>query len=345
MRIKYLIYLATIVVICTYIGTSCKKPVHSSNPTPNNSRLLSYTKITTITNSLGGSLITPSTVNENYRFYYDDLNRVNRIIFTSNDSFQKQLSSVFTYASDSVFKAVTNVMTNSIIERDTFIYNSLKQLTTAYTPHLITSFQYYGKLLATYSMTSHSDSGILMSTTSTYTSVNGDLLAHNYDGTLTATLPSRRYTPFSTAWYPGFYRHYVDTFVVTGTGVPHTGTGYTDVYTNYNEAPIMLTSNDYYNKKDTGNFPGALWRKESYHFYTEMPNRIGDYLTIQSFTKYGYNVYQNSHLVEEIISVNRHANISYNIDAYNNITQANVVTLDSVLNKYSDVYNFQYETF
>lgn len=341
MRKKYLLHLAATTLIISAIGTSCKKPVHSYNPTPNNVRLQSYTKITSI--QLSSSNLPPSTINENYRFYYDAGNRLNRIIFTSNDSFNIHKSIDFTYSHDTVFKTTVNVLTKDTTEIDTLVYNSQGQLTSAFTPALTSEYQYFGKLLATFTKTARNDSGTSISAASTYTSDNGDFLAHLYDGNLKVTLPSGRKAPFRIHWFP--YLTTINNIVFySGTPVPHHTTGYTDVYTNYNESPVYFTSEDTTGAKDSLLYPGSLWRKETYHFYTEQANRPGDYLQLQSFTMYGYNVYQNSHLVESISSQNRHANISYKFDAYNNITQTSVVVVDSVLNKYTYTYDLQYET-
>lgn len=341
MRKIHLLHLAIIALSCTFIGTSCKKPLHSSNPIPNNIRLQAYTRITQITTTASPGTV--STISENYRFYYDAANRVSGIIFTSNDSFNIHKKIDFKYMSDSVYKTTTDILTNSIVERDTFIYNSQGQLTTAYMPGVMTQFQYYGKLLAGYTMTAHNDSGTTISASHSYTSDNGDFLAHLYDGNLVATLRSNRTSPFQSAWTPFKYLNPKVRLYLTPT--LHTPSGYSDNLANYDDGPVKLTTIDNYGYTDTLEFPGELWRKESYHFYTEMANRTGDYLQIQSFTNYGYNIYQNNHLVEEISSANRHANISYDIDAYNKITQTKVSVLDSALNKFDYLYKYDYETY
>ena len=333
MRRISLLYVAGIVLIGSLAGTSCKKPVHSNNPQPNNSRLLSYNKITV---TVPSSNAATKTVTESYSFFYNDKNRVSRIIYTGNDVQRKHESIVFTYIGDTVLKETTNVLTNTLMERDTMVYNSAGQLTTVFTPGFTTTFQYYGKLLAITTLTARGSSGVTVSMNTSYTSVDGDLLAHAFDGRLTATMPSNRKPPFQTVWIP---------YVLGSAPASHSAAGNTDVYTDYKEDPILFTSKDYNDITDTAFFPGSLWRKESYHFYTEMADRTGDYLQIQSFTNYGYNVYQNKHLVESISSLNRHANITYDIDAFSLIKQASIVTLDSVLNKYTTTYDYQYEVY
>ena len=342
MRKINLLHRVAIILFCSLIAIGCKKPVHSSNPTPNNSRLLSFTKITTI--ALSSSNLPPSTINENYRLYYDNSNRLINITFTSNDSFTIHKSIDFIYSNDTVFKRITNLLNNTIVERDTFIYNSTGQLVTAYTPLLITQFQYYGSLLSTLTVSGVNDSGTTISAVSNYTSDDADFLAHTYDGNLTAKLPANRLAPFRTKWYP-YAATILNQVYFSPAYVPHHIVGYTDVLTNYNEAPVLFTSVDTNAVTDTCYFPGALFRKESYHFYTEMANRVGDYMQLQSLIMYGYNIYQNKHLVESISSTGRHANISYDIDAYNTITQTKVTVVDSVLDKYYYNYSMQYETY
>jgi hypothetical protein len=347
MNKNILLYFAAIAFVITYVGTSCKKPVHSNAPTPNNSRLLSYTKLTSITsNTLPNNGI--ATINENYRFYYDNLNRLVKIIYTTNDTVYKQHVSTFTYSNDTVFKETINAISNALLERDTLIYNNKGQLIAAYTPHLTTTFNYFGKLLATYTKTATTDTNDALSATYTYTSVDGDLLQHNFDGKLTATIRPDRTLNFQTTWYPINYLTISGmNFTAFSPNISHKTDfkSYTDFITGYTDGPMAFVSTDTLNHIDTTFYPGEEWRNESYHFYTEMANRIGDYLTLQSFTMYGYNIYQNKHLVESISSTNRHANIDYSIDAYSNITQTRVVLLDSVLNKFNYVYDIQYETY
>jgi len=331
MKKIYLLHLVAIVLICSFIGTSCKKPSHSNNPIPNNSRLSSYSRITTTTATNGIATV----LSENFSFYYDPTNRVIKMTYTNNDGLvARNENTVYDYTHDTVIKTVTNILNNSLIEKDTLVYNSQGQLATAFTPNLTTTFQYYGKLLASYTIIGRNNKGTTVKAVTTYTSVNGDLLKHDYDGNLVANLSTNRKGPYDIKW-----------IMYNGTITTQNTSSATTTLANYNESPVVFASVDYNGVIDNIAFPGELWRKESYHFYTEMANRPGDYMWIQSFTQYGSNVYQNAHLVESISSMNRHANIDYSIDAFSHITQARVVTIDSVLNKYNYVYDYQYEVY
>jgi len=84
---------------------------------------------------------------------------------------------------------------------------------------------------------------------------------------------------------------------------------------------------------------------ETFLFLKTMNNRMGDYLQLKSFLLYGQNLYQNTHLVEEIDNSGSNTSISYIIDAYSKITQTNVVMVDSIGNNYKYTYNIAYETF
>jgi hypothetical protein len=76
-----------------------------------------------------------------------------------------------------------------------------------------------------------------------------------------------------------------------------------------------------------------------------MPNRIGDYLQLQSFTLWGNNLYQNAALVHTITNSGYTTTVSYNVNSYNEITQVTAVIVDSLANTQNITYNLQYQTF
>ncbi len=341
MRKSFWPYVVTVFVVCALVVTSCRKRIiHSNAPTPNNERMQAYTKITTLANTVpvGG---TPATINENFRFFYDESNRVIKILYTSNDSFEIHKTIDFKYFGDTIAKVTTNTLNNSIVERDTFIVNSNGMIREARTPFLITEYEYYGKLMSRVKLTGTNYRNITAKGQTTYTSVNGDFLKNYYDGKLNIdfmnlkpwlTIGWKQDDKITTTW-----RHEDNDDDVTN-GVLYLREG-------YNYHPVKVYVKDSNNVKDSVVFPGAHWVGESYHFYTEDANRIGDYLQLESFTHYGQNVYQNSHLVESITNSSFNAYIKYKIDAQSKITQTQVVETDSVLNKRTYIYDIQYETY
>jgi hypothetical protein len=91
--------------------------------------------------------------------------------------------------------------------------------------------------------------------------------------------------------------------------------------------------------------PAWQWSNESYHFYTEDANRVGDYLWLESLTMYGQNIYGNSHLTESIAAPNRNAYITYKIDAKSKITQVTATLTDNLLARTISTYDIQYEQY
>jgi hypothetical protein len=339
MRKSFLLYVAALMLVVSFIGTSCKKIIHSNAPTPNNVRMLSYTKITSIkmTTPIAGL---PSTINENFRFYYDDVNRLSKIVYTGNDSFEIHKDIEFAYKTDTfgkhwIYKKTINILTNVIVEMDSFLLDGDGRVVTAYTPHLITDYAYYGKLLARTKRTGTSYSRITMTDNSTYTSVNGDFLKHNFDGKLHVD-----FTDFTTPFK--VVKYLTPDMVDTERNYQYNSLS---MDKDYNYSPVFLYAKDTTGVRDSIYYPGVTWVNEGYHFYTEDANRMGDYMQLESFTFYGQNIFQNSHLVESITARNRNAAISYDIDAFSKITRTKVVVLDSVLNNFTYVYDIQYETY
>ncbi len=337
MKKNFSLYIAALLLLATFVGTSCKKRIHSNAPTPNNVRMQGYTKITTIT--MAGASSVPATITEKFRFYYDQVNRLSKITYTGNDTFAIYKDITFQYSGDTVYKTTKNILTNNIVQRDTFVLNSNGFIVTAHTPNLVNTFEYYGQLLARNTKRATSHRNIEMTATTTYTSVNGDFLKHNYDGLLNVSFNQVK-TPLTLKYYqdiPPFTLFNIQTLVSYNSDV-HTISG-------YNYEPIKLNMIDTVFKKDSLTFPGAEWIGESYHFYTEDANRIGDYLQLESFTMYGNNIYRNAHLVESMTARNKSAYITYSIDAFSKITQTKYSVTDSVLNNRTAIYDIQYETF
>ena len=359
MKKTFLLLLVTVVASSVFIYTSCKKVTHGTNPTPDNYRLLSYTKVTT------QSIIAPPTptpiITENYRFLYDGSKRVSQIFFTSNDSNKvhagmSNLSIKFSYNSDSIYKISTDLNTSSIREQDTFIINSFGQITNAYFPTETHSFTYFGSILAS-EIVSFRDSGTSINANLTYTADHGDFFNRIYDGNLTVTFPDSGIVPY-TPPPPYVFR---DTFMVlpldvTWTVTPENGTaaiinhngisGYTDGISGYFQDAITVNAVDQGgNYVRTGYFPAGYAAKQYYQFYEQQANRTGDYMQIESFTTYGINIYPNQHMVYSMQSPYNTTNVVYNIDADSKVTQITASVKDSLLQNVTNLkYSLQYET-
>lgn len=329
--------LSTLACMAMIACASCKKTIHSNEPTPGNVRLLSYSKITTINTNV--PVVLPARiVTESFRFYYDKDNRVSQIIHTGNDPNVINQRIDFGYDQDKVYRSVTDVVTSMVVERDTIIKNSLGQVVTAYMPGIggsgmKYSFEYHGKLLSRVNREATNWHTITMSAGAIYTSVNGDLLKQNADGTLKVAF-SNVTTPLDMSWNQNFE-------VINN--VP----GYSS--STYTATPYA--KNAYVFIKDAANdtssltYPAWSWTNESYHFYTEDANRTGDYLQLESMILYGQNIYCNEHLVESISAADKNAYITYRMDADSKIVQASVKTSDKLLNTTDAVYDVQYEQY
>lgn len=337
MRNSFLLYVVALVMGLSFVGTSCKKPVHSNAPTPNNERMLSYNKITTIqwaNPAVNGEL---SKITENFRFNYDNLNRLVKITYTGNDSFEIHKFITFDYSKpDTVIKKTVNLLTNVIVEMDTFKLNNEGMVIKSYTPNMITSYEYLGRLMTRATRVGTSYRNITVTDFSKYTSVNGDFLKHSHDGNLNITLDGMT-LPLKMMKILTYPKDKDTVFLYQYNNLVHNRT---NTY-----LPTYIYAKDTVNKADSLMYPGLTWVNEGYHFYTEKANRIGDWLQLESFTMFGRNIFQNAHLVESVTSRNRSASIYYNIDAFSKITQTRVEEVDSMLNKFITVYDIQYETF
>ena len=339
MRKPAFLYLAVLITMSALFGASCKRVINSSAPTPNNVRLLGYSKITSITQNVPVSLPT-SKITESFRFYYDESNRVSQILYDGNDSTEFHMRIDFSYKSDTILKSITNVLTNMVVERDTFIKNGDGMIVTAYTPGYKNtgvkhSFEYYGKLLSR--ITKNATNWTRASATSsvTYTSVNGDWLKQTAGGKLDCEFTNMT-QGLDIDWITDtkYFGHIEDLMSYKYTFNPYTHT-----------KDIRIWVQDTLQDTTELIYPAWDWANEGYHFYTENANRIGDWLQLESFTMYGQNIYRNNHLVESIAARNKNAYIDYKYDAQSKITQTSVVVTDSSMNKRVYTYDLQYETY
>ena len=85
---KLSLYFTALALTLCMVYSSCKKTTHDTNPTPKNSRLLSFTKTTSHQALVVGNLTYSfgPTVLETYTFSYDNSGRVSKIIYTTNDT-------------------------------------------------------------------------------------------------------------------------------------------------------------------------------------------------------------------------------------------------------------------
>ena len=347
MKKIFLLYFAAIMLPCVVLFPSCKKIIHSYAPTPANYRINGYT--VTNRSSFG---ISADTINENYSFFYDLSNRVTRIIHTHNNGYTTD-QSTFSYSNDTIYK---NVYTNHvatvadpstsliITETDTFIVNANGNIVETFMPGMHTVYEYafyqtgqgQRSLMTRKTEIAHDyPSGATISSVNTYTSDNADFLKGNFPGYLTAnfspvTLPT---PPLTVNWY---------TYSPT---ITHTIGGLSDNLTNSTLQPATVSATDGFGYVGVCSYPGDAYFNEDYTFYTTMTNRPGDYLQIGSFTTYGQNIYQNSHLVKSITCSRTRATINYNIDSYMKINQATVVVVDTFANTQTLTYNIQYQTY
>ncbi len=374
-KISLLYTIVVLAALSVFSYSSCKKIIHSNAPTPNNMRIHSYTA-TTQTNQVV-PMAFADTINDNYTFTYDANNRVTQILFTSNDlrypNSQRSETITFRYSNDTVYKSIMTVPLNNFyhvtFETDTFLLNTQGLITNTYEPGHRTNYEYYGQLLDRKSEVFYNDKAIGTSTivgTTTiseeriYNSDNGDFLNYTFNGVLTVnypggayphgmnigTYPMREYVVYptftgTTAYYytldPNAYYYYTQQGNVTST---------TQQITGYSEWPLVAFAVD--TTKDTAYcaFPGNnIYSQETYTFYTTMANRIGDYLQLGSYTKYGVNLYRNNHLVKTISNHGYNTSVVYGIDALSMVSQMTVKVVDSVANTKTTTYNLQYEKF
>ena len=340
MKKSNLLYIAFLFILSAVVGTSCKKPVHSPDPTPNNVRMLSYNKITTIDMSVPVPLAA-SKITESFRFYYDESNRVIQIVYTGNDSNEIHKRIDFQYRNDTVWKTTTDILLNAVVERDTFIKNSDGFIVTAYTlgankTSVKHNFEYLGKLLTRDNMTATNWNKISMNSSATYTSVNGDLLKQYPVGKLDVNFSDLT---------QGLDIDWIQSQKLFGHVEDLNSYQYSFTSTYDPNQAMLLWVTDTLQYMDSLVYPAWDWSNQSYHFWTENANRIGDYMQLESFTMYGQNIYMNKHLVESISSPDKNAYITYDYDSESKIKQTTVVLRDKYLNKYTYTYDISYEIY
>lgn len=344
---KNTLLLTGLVAILFSVGVfSCKKIEHSTNPTPSNTKILSFTKVTTIAGA---------TTTDNYRFFYDGQSRVSQILYTSNDSFQKNTSSTFTYSNDTIYKVITLVKTNLVIERDTFITNTAHQIRHAYLLNSEYDFTYYANLVSRETQIARGDSGTTISATRTYTSNNSDWLKRSFDGTLNATFadsglqinPIMHDTdlifPLTVTWTSLNGIGGVAPTVYTHTDI----NSYSDILTGYNlGGPITISVVDAYGAvlRDVCLYPKDLATEEYYGVWPAQVHRPGDYLQLSSMVTFGQSVYNNTHLLKSKYNKTDTTDIIYTIDANSKITQTFATTKDNLLGLVTENYKIQYMT-
>ncbi|MBC7553850.1 MAG: hypothetical protein H7257_07710 [Taibaiella sp.] len=252
---RHSLRLPVLILLSVFTIISCKK-TNTLNPYPNNYRLLNVTR--TATPSLSSLQI----VNENYRFVYDNYNRVTQVVYTTNNAAASNTISYLTYVEDTIFKT-TRFVNETLAEKDTFISDLRGHITKSYILGQVTKYAYLVNLL---SRVDYNDTNYV-----NYTSYNGNFLA-----------------------------------AVSSLGPAYKGT---------------------------------------FEFFTDKPNRNGDYLQLLSMFKFGQNIYQNSSLVRNITVPGTIADITYVIDADNKVTKTTAVVTDSSGSYHTDVYQMQYETY
>lgn len=329
-RMKYLnsFWVAAFILICVFTGFSCKKTTHPTLPTPGNYRLLSYTKIRTDTAGV--------IYNDNYRFFYDGSNRLATILFTTSDTSMRDRTVTFSYSADTIFKVITNVNTNQVVERDTFITNGSNQIVIAYTPHVINTYDYLGRLLTR--RTETVDSPLMtLQASNTVTSNNIDFV-QSTTGTLTANFINLT-TPISVAW----------TFFPVSGAASYTTThgtvnGLSDQINNYNGDPVQVVATDFNGVTQGIIYGGANWYNQYFGVYGDQANRIGDYLQLQSFTSTGQNIYATTHLLSYIYRPSDTVRVKYTIDADSKVNETDVTFKDNRRHIWYENYKIQYET-
>lgn len=324
---KRIISLLLTVVTLVIISLSCKKTQHTTNPTPDNYRLLSFTK------AVNG--VYP---NDNYRFYYDSRNRISEILYTTNNEpivmgVGLGKRAVFSYSNDTIYKVISDVQTKVDVEKDTFIRNTSNQIITAYMPGRYINFEYYGKLLVRVTENYYSGD-VAIGASKIFKSNNGDFLSQEFDGNLTATFASVFTPPITVEW-------------ITATATTtHTATSNTDVLTGYKGEPVTVKAADEFSHTGTNAFAGGVYATETYGVFPDKALRPGDYRQLQSIFTFGVNIYEGAHLTKSISNPLFRTDITYEIDADSKITSLTAITKNVVAkDTTSEVYKVMYETF
>lgn len=338
------------------VYTSCKKPSHPTNPTPDDYRMLSYTKVTSVTNVIPPTIV--PIISENYRFEYY-LDKIATIFFTSNDQSKvltgmAHLKIQFYYINDSIYKTSTDLNTGTIKERDTFLINPQGQIIHAYFPNEVRHFTYFGKLIARETVI-YRDTGTAIQADFTYTADQGNFLNRLWNNTLTVNFPDSGIAPPTLP----YIRH--DTVLSLPINIVWTKTSPVTLpsvteHLNHNSKSDQLSGDFPYGVTVTGvdvngvsarpvYFPAGHTSKEFFEYYDELDNRPGDYMQIESLTRYGQNIYPNDHLFYSTSSPHNTTRVVYDIDADSKITHINATTKDSLTKNLLNVqYKLQWET-
>ena len=247
-----------LITIAVFAFLACKK-THPLNTYPANNRLLNVTRKATSYIPIVGAT---GYVNENYRFVYDNLGRVSKIYYTTNDISQTNTISNLTYAGDTILDKITFI-NDALKELDTFITDLHGHITTTYINGRILNYAYYGDLLTRID----SPGGAFSNFTS-------------YNGNFTASISSL----------------------------------------------------------------GAAFNGQ-YTYFTDRPNRMGDYFYLISMFRYGVNLFQNQSLVNTITIPGSTTTATYVIDGDSKVTQTTAIVQDTSGYYHTDVYDIQYEKY
>ena len=83
----------------------------------------------------------------------------------------------------------------------------------------------------------------------------------------------------------------------------------------------------------------------TFTYYTDLNNRIGDYLYLVSMCRYSMNLYQNRSLINTIVVPGGTTTVTYNIDANQKITRTTAIFADTSGKNRTEVADLQYETY
>lgn len=84
---------------------------------------------------------------------------------------------------------------------------------------------------------------------------------------------------------------------------------------------------------------------EEYTYYTDLPNRTGDYFQLENISRYGFNFMQNSNLIYTLKTPSSTSTFTYVIDADSKITKTTAKIVDTSKSYVISVYDLQYEVY
>jgi hypothetical protein len=99
-----------------------------------------------------------------------------------------------------------------------------------------------------------------------------------------------------------------------------------------------------------GNFTAAKSSLGTVHdtrftYFTDKPNRAGDYFHLVSMFRYGYNLFQNQSLVSTITIPTGTTTVNYVIDGDSKVTKTTANVVDTSGYYHTDIYDLQYEKY